>query len=71
MSLRLCAHLKSDGLPCGSPALRGQRLCYFHLDPVARRLKTAWTRAFCVLRVARERQRATRRRSITRKPVSS
>jgi hypothetical protein len=30
MSLRLCGHLKPDGLPCGSPALRGQRLCYYH-----------------------------------------
>jgi len=30
MSLRLCGHLKPDGLPCGSPALRGQSLCYFH-----------------------------------------
>ena len=30
MSIRLCGHLKSNGLPCGSPALRGQRLCYFH-----------------------------------------
>jgi hypothetical protein len=24
MSLRLCGHPKPDGLPCGSPALRGQ-----------------------------------------------
>ena len=30
MSLRICGHLKEDGIPCGSPALRGQHLCYFH-----------------------------------------
>ena len=30
MSIRLCRHLKPDGLPCGSPAVRGMRLCYFH-----------------------------------------
>jgi len=71
MSLRLCNHLKANGQPCRSPALRGQRFCYFHLDPVARRLKAAWARAYCVLRMARERQRAVRRRSMTRKLVSS
>ena len=30
MSLRLCRYLKEDGLPCGSPAVRGQNLCYYH-----------------------------------------
>jgi hypothetical protein len=30
MSFRLCGYLKEHGLPCGSPALRGQSLCYFH-----------------------------------------
>jgi len=30
MSFRLCGYLKPDGLLCASPALRGQRLCYFH-----------------------------------------
>jgi len=30
MSFRTCDHLKQDGAPCGSPALRGQKLCYFH-----------------------------------------
>ncbi len=25
-----CSHLKLDGVPCGSPALRGKQLCYFH-----------------------------------------
>ena len=71
MSVPTCTYLKPDGAVCNSPALRGQRFCYFHLDPVARRLKAAWDRAFCVLRVARERQRAVRRRSITSKLVSS
>ncbi len=30
MSVRTCDHLKEDGVLCGSPALRGQKLCYFH-----------------------------------------
>ncbi len=25
-----CSHCKADGVPCGSPALRGKTLCYFH-----------------------------------------
>jgi len=30
MSCRACDHLKDDGVPCGSPALRGKKLCFFH-----------------------------------------
>ena len=30
MSYPTCDHLKQDGIVCGSPALRGQKLCYFH-----------------------------------------
>jgi hypothetical protein len=30
MSFRTCDHLKQDGVLCGSPALRGKKLCYFH-----------------------------------------
>jgi hypothetical protein len=25
-----CQHTKKDGIRCGSPALRGKPLCYFH-----------------------------------------
>ena len=25
-----CIRIKANGEPCGSPALRGQKLCYFH-----------------------------------------
>jgi hypothetical protein len=25
-----CGHVKADGTPCGSPAVREQKLCYFH-----------------------------------------
>jgi hypothetical protein len=28
--VRICTHIKVTGHRCGSPALRGQRLCYFH-----------------------------------------
>src|SRR5271165_5097259 len=31
MSYHTCDHLKKeDGVLCGSPALRGKKLCYFH-----------------------------------------
>ncbi len=26
-----CRHVKEDGIPCGSPPLRGEGYCYFHL----------------------------------------
>jgi hypothetical protein len=26
----LCGHVKDNGICCGSPALAGQRFCYFH-----------------------------------------
>ena len=32
-----CQHIKHDGIRCGSPALRGKDLCYFH-QRQARRL---------------------------------
>lgn len=28
-----CNFFKADGARCGSPALRGKRLCYFHARP--------------------------------------
>ena len=30
MSIALCSHIKSDNTPCGSPALRHKKFCYFH-----------------------------------------
>ena len=30
MPYRTCDHLKEDGLPCGSPARRGKKLCFYH-----------------------------------------
>ncbi len=27
----ICTHIKSDGIRCGSPAMRGHSRCYFHL----------------------------------------
>ncbi|MDT8070851.1 MAG: hypothetical protein ROO76_22035 [Terriglobia bacterium] len=29
-TLRLCSHIKTNGIKCGSPALRHHTLCYFH-----------------------------------------
>ena len=30
MPVRTCNHLKEDGIPCGSPALRRKKLCFYH-----------------------------------------
>lgn len=30
MSCPTCSHRKADGILCGSPALHGKKLCYFH-----------------------------------------
>jgi hypothetical protein len=30
MSCPICRHRKSDGALCGSPALRGKKLCFYH-----------------------------------------
>jgi hypothetical protein len=29
-NIRSCTHIKVNGVPCGSPALRGEVFCYFH-----------------------------------------
>jgi hypothetical protein len=29
-AIRICTHIKVNGIPCGSPALRGELFCYFH-----------------------------------------
>ena len=34
-----CQHTKKDGIRCGSPALRGKRLCYFHIRAPRRKRK--------------------------------
>jgi hypothetical protein len=33
-----CEHVKSNGVRCGSPALRGRRLCYYHYTIVGPRV---------------------------------
>src|SRR5271166_2073540 len=30
-AVKHCRHVKEDSIACGSPALRGQSYCYFHL----------------------------------------
>jgi hypothetical protein len=32
-----CHHIKDNGVRCGSPALRGKDLCYFHLRQLRQR----------------------------------
>lgn len=29
--IKICTHIKFDGVRCGSPAMRGNSRCYFHL----------------------------------------
>ncbi|HWY21682.1 MAG TPA: hypothetical protein VNX26_10715 [Candidatus Acidoferrum sp.] len=29
-NVKICTHVKATGHPCGSPALSGERFCYFH-----------------------------------------
>ena len=41
MSYTTCSHRKPDGVLCGSPALRGQKLCYFHQRDHQRSLQLA------------------------------
>ncbi len=31
-SIRRCQHIKVNGIQCGSPALRDEKCCYFHLQ---------------------------------------
>lgn len=38
---RFCQHTKDNGELCGSPAMRKQRYCYFHLEVVRRRRRLA------------------------------
>jgi hypothetical protein len=58
MPVPTCSYRRPDGTVGNSPALRGKRLCYFHLDPDSRRLKASWVRAIMALRVAKARERA-------------
>src|SRR6516225_7796012 len=44
MSFPTCNHLKEDGVYCDSPALRGEKFCYFHRNARARRLQMAQAR---------------------------
>ncbi len=30
MPFKTCTHIKTDGKPCGSPAVRNQDLCHYH-----------------------------------------
>ena len=30
MAVKICEHIKASGFRCGSPAAKGERLCYFH-----------------------------------------
>ena len=42
-SVKHCRHVKEDGIACGSPALRGQSYCHFHLRYKGYPLRT-WNR---------------------------
>ena len=42
-SFKYCRHVKEDGIPCGSPPLRGENYCHFHLRYKGYPLRT-WNR---------------------------
>ncbi len=31
-SVPICQHIKSNGIQCGSPAIKGRRFCHFHAE---------------------------------------
>jgi hypothetical protein len=41
MQYETCTHIKEDGAYCGSPALRDNKYCYYHLQQGGRRLRRA------------------------------
>jgi hypothetical protein len=41
MQYQTCSHIKEDGAYCGSPALRDQKYCHYHLQQRGRRLRRA------------------------------
>ena len=50
-----CAHIREDGSLCGSPALRGNRLCYYHQRDLyrlrnLRQARSSWQRVPTPLR---------------------
>jgi hypothetical protein len=45
MSIKLCQHVRENGVFCRSAALRGRRYCYFHTRVLGRRMAMAQARA--------------------------
>jgi hypothetical protein len=43
MPIQLCTRIFDDGHTCGSPALRGERLCYYHHPSRAKPASTSRT----------------------------
>lgn len=41
MQYETCRHIKEDGAYCGSPSLKNQKYCYYHLMQRTRRLRRA------------------------------
>jgi hypothetical protein len=41
MQYQTCRHVKEDGIYCGSPALRDNKYCHYHLQQRGRRLRRA------------------------------
>ncbi len=42
--VKLCQHVKDDGVLCGSPALKRRSCCYFHIELRRRRRRMARAR---------------------------
>ena len=46
-SFKYCRHVKEDGIECGSPPLRGESYCHFHLRYKGYPLRT-WPNTPCL-----------------------
>ncbi len=44
MQIPLCRHIKSNGLICRSPALRGKAMCFYHQPRIATRAANDYDR---------------------------
>lgn len=65
----LCQYVKTDGIVCGSPALRERRFCYFHQEWHNQRIRLAFGLSTEGVALARKRPSETSRGIVVEKPL--